>query len=87
MHQWSGSQYRKGELVSGTHKEFRQTLRTVDCGTWIKVSGDAGVFEMRKPRQNVKEKRNRGGEDDDLVDPEVYFQCCISCDVDPEFLL
>jgi hypothetical protein len=58
-----------------------------DCGTWIKVSGDAGVFEMRKPRQNVREKRNRGGDDDDLVDPEVYFQCCISCDVDPEFLL
>ncbi len=51
------------------------------------MSGDAGVFEMRKPRQNVKEKRNRGGVDDDLVDPEVYFQCCISCDVEPELLL
>ena len=58
------------------------------CGMWIKVSGDAGVFEMQKPRQNDKDKGKWGGVDEeDLVDPEVYFQCCISCEVEPEFLL
>lgn len=56
-----------------------------DCGAWIKVSGNAGVFEMRKPRKN---EAKRGGEDEDeLIDPEVYFQCCISCDEEPEVIL
>jgi len=43
---------------------------------------------MWKPRQNDKDKgMQRGVEGEDLVDPEVYFQCCISCEVDPEVLL
>jgi len=60
-----------------------------DCGVWIKVSGNAGVFEMRKPRKSDNDGRARrgGDEEDELVDPEVYFQCCISCDVDPEVIL
>ena len=60
-----------------------------DCGAWIKVSGNAGVFGMRKPRKNDNDdKGKRGGEDDDeLVDPEVDSQCCISCDEEPEIIL
>jgi hypothetical protein len=57
-----------------------------ECGAWIKVSGNAGVFEMRKPRKS--DEGNRGGEaDDELIDPEVYFQCCISCDEEPEVIM
>lgn len=56
-----------------------------DCGAWIKVSGDAGVFEMRKPRKN--EQNNQAMDSDALVDPEVYFQCCISCDMEADFIL
>jgi hypothetical protein len=55
-----------------------------DCGQWIKVSGDAGVFAMRKPRKN---DNARGVDDEELLDPEVYFQICVSCDVDPAFIL
>ena len=55
-----------------------------DCGAWLKVSGDAGVFEMRKPRRG---DNTRKVDDDELVDPEVYFQCCISCDMEPELIL
>jgi hypothetical protein len=33
-----------------------------DCGVWIKVSGNAGVFEMRKPRKNDNDGRGRRGE-------------------------
>lgn len=59
-----------------------------DCGVWIKVSGNAGVFEMRKPRKNDDNKaRRRGDDEDDLIDPEVYFQCCISSDEEPEVIL
>ena len=38
-----------------------QSLPTdfTECGAWIKVSGNAGVFEMRKSRKN--EEGNRGG--------------------------
>ena len=55
-----------------------------DCGAWVKVSGDVGVFEMRKPKKNDNNKGRHGGNDeDDLIDPEVYFQCCISCDEEP----
>jgi hypothetical protein len=56
-----------------------------DCGAWLKVSGDAGVFEMRKARKN--ENSRRAGDEDALVDPEIYFQCCISCDVEPDIIL
>ena len=56
-----------------------------DCGQWIKVSGDAGVFAMRKPRKN--DNATRGADEEELVDPEVYFQFCVSCDVDPTFIL
>ena len=56
-----------------------------DCGQWIKVSGDAGVFSMRKSRK--KDNSARGADDKELVDPEVYFQFCVSCDVDPTFIL
>lgn len=56
-----------------------------DCGAWIKLSGDAGVFEMRKPRKS--ENTNQALDADALVDPEVYFQCCISCDMDADFIL
>ena len=50
---------------------------------------------MRKPRKNDKKKppqaRNRvdeaEDEDEGKVDPEVWTQICISCDVDPEELL
>jgi hypothetical protein len=59
-----------------------------DCGVWIKVSGNAGVFEMRKPRKSEDDKaRRRGDDEDDLIDPEVYFQCCISSDEEPEVIL
>ena len=59
-----------------------------DCGVWIKVSGNAGVFEMRKPRKTEDDKaRRRGDDEDDLIDPEVYFQCCISSDEEPEVIL
>ena len=59
-----------------------------DCGAWIKVSGDAGVFEMRKPKKNDNERNtHRRDDEDELIDPEVYFQCCISCDVDPDWLV
>ena len=56
-----------------------------DCGAWLKVSGDAGVFEMRKSRKN--ENSRRAVDEDALVDPEIYFQCCISCDVEPDLIL
>ena len=56
-----------------------------DCGVWLKVSGDTGVFGMRKLR---KQENNRRADDADaLVDPEIYFQCCISCDIEPELIL
>jgi len=56
-----------------------------DCGQWIKVSGDAGVFEMRKPRKTDNDKNQSQGEDDDaLVNPEVWFQFCILSDVDAD---
>ena len=32
-----------------------------DCVAWIKVSGNAGVFEMWKPRKNDNDDGNRGG--------------------------
>ena len=56
-----------------------------DCGAWIKVSGDAGVFEMRKSKKN--DNNRRGDDEDELVDPEIYFQCCISFEVETEFIL
>ena len=56
-----------------------------DCGAWLKVSGDAGVFEMRKPRKN---ENNKQSEDEDaLVDLKIYFQCCISCDMETDLIL
>ena len=59
-----------------------------DCGQWIKVSGDAGVFEMWKPRKNYNDKdRNRGEDEEELIDPEVFFQFCASFDVEPTFIL
>jgi len=58
-----------------------------DCGQWIKVSGDAGVFEMRKPRKNDNKNQARGDDEEDWIDPEVYFQFGVSCDVDPTLIL
>jgi hypothetical protein len=56
-----------------------------DCGQWIKVSGDAGVFEMRKPRKTDGDKSQLHRDDEDeLVNPEIWFQFCISSDVDAE---
>ncbi len=58
-----------------------------DCGQWIKVSGDAGVFEMKKPRKSDMDKGQlQGVDEDDLVNPEVWFQFCISCDVDVDII-
>ena len=58
-----------------------------DCGQWIKVSGDAGVFEMRKPRKTDSAKGQlQGVEEDELVNPEVWFQFCISSDVDADII-
>eukprot|EP00956_Cyclotella_meneghiniana_P029164 scaffold69908_cov39-Cyclotella_meneghiniana.AAC.1 len=69
-------------------------LDLTEAGAWVRPSGDAGVFEMRKPRKNDKKKqqvRSRVDEveDEDVgkVDPEVWTQICISCDVDPEELV
>ena len=55
-----------------------------DCGQWIKVSGDAGVFAMRKPR---KSDNSRVDDGEELIVSEVYFQFCVSCDVDPTLIL
>eukprot|EP00956_Cyclotella_meneghiniana_P000636 scaffold685_cov48-Cyclotella_meneghiniana.AAC.2 len=69
-------------------------LDLTEAGAWVRPSGDAGVFEMRKPKKNDKKKqqvRSRVDEveDEDVgkVDPEVWTQICISCDVDPDDLL
>eukprot|EP00956_Cyclotella_meneghiniana_P037290 scaffold136591_cov39-Cyclotella_meneghiniana.AAC.1 len=70
-------------------------LDLTEAGAWVRPSGDAGVFEMRKPKKNDKKKppqaRNRvdevADEDEGKVDPEVWTQICISCDVEPEELL
>jgi hypothetical protein len=53
-----------------------------DGGQWFKVSGDAGVFKMRKPRKYDNNQLG-GTDEDELVDPDVFFQCCVSSDVDP----
>eukprot|EP00956_Cyclotella_meneghiniana_P034609 scaffold106721_cov50-Cyclotella_meneghiniana.AAC.1 len=70
-------------------------LDLTEAGAWVRPSGDAGVFEMRKPKKNDKKKppqaRNRvdevADEDEGKVDPEVWTQICISCDAEPEELL
>ena len=69
-------------------------LDLTEAGAWIRPSGDAGVFDMRKPRKNDANKKKKVGridevEDEDAgkVDPEVWTQLCISCDEDPEDLL
>ena len=59
----------------------------------MRPSGNAGVFEMRKPKKNDKDKKNKSKRDEDeegeeaMIDPEVWTQLCISCDEDPEELL
>ena len=59
-----------------------------DCGQWIRVSGNAGVFEMRKPRKTDSAKGQlQGVEEDELVNPGVWFQFCISSDVDADIIL
>ncbi len=58
-----------------------------DCGQWIKVSGNARVFKMRKPRKTDSAKGQlQGVEEDELVNPEVWFQFCISSDVDADII-
>eukprot|EP00956_Cyclotella_meneghiniana_P026325 scaffold56619_cov40-Cyclotella_meneghiniana.AAC.2 len=68
-------------------------LDLTEAGAWMRPSGNAGVFEMRKPKKNDKDKKNKSKRDDDeegeeaMIDPEVWTQLCISCDEDPEELL
>eukprot|EP00956_Cyclotella_meneghiniana_P022456 scaffold42520_cov70-Cyclotella_meneghiniana.AAC.4 len=70
-------------------------LDLTEAGAWIRPSGDAGVFEMRKLKKNDKKKppqaRSRiddvADKDEGKIDPEVWTQLCISCDVEPEELL
>jgi hypothetical protein len=58
-----------------------------DCGQWIKVSGDAGVFEMKKPRKSDMDRGQlQGVDEDELMNPEVWFQFCLSCDVDVDII-
>lgn len=70
------------------------SLDLTEASAYMKPSGDAGVFEMRKPKNFNKDKKKKGRRNDDAldeeetkVDPEVWTQICISCDEEPEELV
>ena len=66
------------------------SLDLTEASAYMKPSGDAGVFEMRKPKSFNEDKKKKGRRselDEDgeeaKIDPEVWTQICISCDKDP----
>lgn len=79
------------DLDERLYEPTQLSLDLTEASAYMKPSGDAGVFEMRKPRnfdkKDKKKKGRRSEVDEDgeeaKVDPEVWTQICISCDEDP----
>ena len=78
------------DLNERLYEPTQLSLDLTEASAYMKPSGDAGVFEMRKPKNNDKDKKKKGRRkevDEDgeeaKVDPEVWTQICVSCDEDP----